>query len=459
LRRPFVPNEEKRVTAPPALMAVLRLTAVLALLSLEEVCGVEEQFRNVPFMSLLELPAEDDAHRVESETQVAAPHDDAVVETAPAPAGGESLSSLSLLELDTDPRTNTDAAPRQRTLDSLSLLEYNPELSPPLSPESHDKFFDHDYPDDQRVEMHKGFNFQHPYPVMQDSEDYDKDYVKDENSDGGQWKAQEVYDQLRAKKSAKVLAAKRAWSAEADLEKALEEAKAKRAAAEEAAKKAADKAADAKSAAAGAESNAKALSSGSAMQEEMDTSVKEVETDVTTLEDCKKKLAEAKEHLKVLMKEKEDHEGARAVEAEQAQAKALTAKDSAEALANSAAEKSAAAADLTAKGPEEDSALDKKIGEAKAKAEAAEEEASKGQSELRAAAIHLRGVRHSEVDDDGGVYYMTPAPPARAPLPPAPRPTLPPPAPPTKSSALATRAPLLFAPFLLLAHALATALP
>lgn len=433
-------------------MAAMRLTALLALVAAEGVFGVEEQFnrRNVPFMSLLELPPaarSDDA-------PVAAPHDDAVVESQHE--GGEPVSSLSLLELDTDPRTLSDAKPRQSAssaFPSLSLLEYDPVLSPPLSPESHDKFFDHDYPDDQRVEMHKGFSFQHPFPVVQDSEDYDKDYVKDENSDGGQWKAQNTYDQLRAAKSSKLLAAKRAWAAEMDLEKALEEAKKNRAAAEEAAKKAAEKAEESKKAAAAAEEKAKALSSADAMKEEIDASVKEVETDVTTLEDCKKKLAEAKEHLKALMKEKEDKEGVRAVEAEQAQARALTAKESAEALSKEAAEKSAAASALAAKAPEEDSALATKISEAKEKAETAEKEASEGEGELRSAAIHLRGVRHSEVDDDGGVYYHhPPAPPAPAPYVPPPRPTV---APVPKSGASACVPAILMSLLVAVAHAAA----
>merc|ERR1719183_3283390 len=48
---------------------------------------------------------------------------------------------------------------------SMALLEmgtgavgadYPHKLSPSLEPEAHDKFFDHDYPDDARVTMHKG---------------------------------------------------------------------------------------------------------------------------------------------------------------------------------------------------------------------------------------------------------------------------------------------------------------
>merc|ERR1712196_536910 len=41
--------------------------------------------------------------------------------------------------------------------------------------------------------------FDHPYPAVQDSSDYDRDYVKDENSDGGRWQAQMEYDTLRSK--------------------------------------------------------------------------------------------------------------------------------------------------------------------------------------------------------------------------------------------------------------------
>jgi len=339
---------------------------------------------------------------------------------------------------------------------SLSLLEMNPNvqpLSPSLEPESHDKFFDHDYPDDQRVEMHKGFAFQHPYPVLQDSEDYDKDYTKDENSDGGQWKAQTAYDTLRAKKSAKVLAAQRAWANEASLEKELEDAKKSRDAKAEAAAKAKADADAATAAATAAEAKAKALSSGDAMKSEIDSTVAEVETDVTTLEDCKKHLADAKEKLKVMMKDKEDHEGVRAVEADQAKARAVTESEQAEALSKDAAEKAATAEDLKAKAPEVDADLASKISAAAAKAEAAAADAKSGQGELESAAIHLRGVRHSEVDDDGGVYYHHPPAPTYAPYVPPPRPTAPPP--PAPKSGAAARVPAVVVSLLALAAAFA----
>jgi hypothetical protein len=81
-------------------------------------------------------------------------------------------------------------------------------ITPKLEPKSHDKFFDHDYPDDHRA-VEPPHAWQHPYPIVQDSEDYDLDFVKDENSDGGEWKVQQDYDNLRGKLAAekKLLAA------------------------------------------------------------------------------------------------------------------------------------------------------------------------------------------------------------------------------------------------------------
>jgi len=69
--------------------------------------------------------------------------------------------------------------------------------SPDLDPASHKQFFKKDYPDDLRTPPVHRFSF--PFPAVQDSEDYDKDFVKDENSDGGEWKAQQEYDQLKSK--------------------------------------------------------------------------------------------------------------------------------------------------------------------------------------------------------------------------------------------------------------------
>lgn len=58
---------------------------------------------------------------------------------------------------------------------------------------------DMDYVHDHQASveyLHKDFD--HPYPIVQDTEDYDKDFVRDENKDNGAWKAQYEYDLLRA---------------------------------------------------------------------------------------------------------------------------------------------------------------------------------------------------------------------------------------------------------------------
>lgn len=91
-----------------------------------------------------------------------------------------------------------------------------------------DKKFGKDYPLDARPSADI-LHFKHPYPVVQDSDDFDKDFVKDENSDDGSFKAQSEYDRLRHKLAgekagvAKALAARD--SAEKELERAMQREK------------------------------------------------------------------------------------------------------------------------------------------------------------------------------------------------------------------------------------------
>merc|ERR1719460_2357442 len=72
-------------------------------------------------------------------------------------------------------------------------------IQPKLDPESHNFFFGKDYPNDMDSTGHIKAKFGHPYPAVQDTDVFDKDYVKDENSDAGEWKAQMTYDLLRTK--------------------------------------------------------------------------------------------------------------------------------------------------------------------------------------------------------------------------------------------------------------------
>merc|ERR550537_1301666 len=83
----------------------------------------------------------------------------------------------------------------------LNLIEASQVLQeriePELEPKSDKKFFGKDYPDDVRPAVIH--HFSHPYPTVQDSDRYEKDYVKDENDDGGYWKAQMEYDRVKNK--------------------------------------------------------------------------------------------------------------------------------------------------------------------------------------------------------------------------------------------------------------------
>jgi DNA repair exonuclease SbcCD ATPase subunit len=90
-----------------------------------------------------------------------------------------------------------------------SLLGYEPRISPPLKDVKSDKKFfgppfPADYPDDKRPVPDKKILDQvkkvgSAYPALQSKEDFDSDFVKDENSDKGAWQAQFEYDALRRK--------------------------------------------------------------------------------------------------------------------------------------------------------------------------------------------------------------------------------------------------------------------
>jgi len=58
--------------------------------------------------------------------------------------------------------------------------------------------FEKDLKIDDRPQV-GSLHFGHPYPTIQDSEDFDKDFVKDENADNGEYTAQSEYDRLRHK--------------------------------------------------------------------------------------------------------------------------------------------------------------------------------------------------------------------------------------------------------------------
>lgn len=88
---------------------------------------------------------------------------------------------------------------------AASVLNIKPNLKDVVSDK---KFFGPpfpaDYPDDKRPVIQKSIlnklkGPDQPYPALQSKADFDTDFVKDENSDKGSWKAQMEYDTLRQK--------------------------------------------------------------------------------------------------------------------------------------------------------------------------------------------------------------------------------------------------------------------
>jgi len=194
---------------------------------------------------------------------------------------------------------------------SIENVAAHRRISPALEPTDDKKFFKKDYPFDKRPAADKYYVFDHPYPAVQDSGDFDKDFVKDENSDGGRWKAQMEYDTLRSKireakdklneLEKKMETEKGEWmkakKAQDEAETAAQEAGQDTAAA----KKAADKAADKVNRLEGSSSE-----EGTKVGGAVGDAVKDVQKEMKDLEDCRKKLAEAKARMKKLMKEKDE---------------------------------------------------------------------------------------------------------------------------------------------------------
>merc|ERR1712039_1115828 len=98
-------------------------------------------------------------------------------------------------------------------------------------------FFGKDYPHDIQPDAKIHKEFTHPYPEMQDDNTYDKDYVKDENNDNGEWAAQTEYDHLRTKLQRQKAEQERSKQYKDELQKKLEEARAAEKAASDAAAK------------------------------------------------------------------------------------------------------------------------------------------------------------------------------------------------------------------------------
>eukprot|EP00747_Dinoflagellata_sp_TGD_P101566 gnl/TRDRNA2_/TRDRNA2_168384_c1_seq1.p2 gnl/TRDRNA2_/TRDRNA2_168384_c1~~gnl/TRDRNA2_/TRDRNA2_168384_c1_seq1.p2 ORF type:complete len:320 (+),score=133.00 gnl/TRDRNA2_/TRDRNA2_168384_c1_seq1:74-1033(+) len=275
------------------------------------------------------------------------------------------------------------ASPSART--SLRIW---PELS---HPQGDKKFFGKDYPRDQRPKVVEKPPFNHPYPAVQDHEDYEVDYVKDENDDKGAWHTQEVYDALKNKLGAQK-AGLAGTKAKAEQEKKeYEWAKKKEAEAEAAAKEKEQMAQQAANMEGSNNTAANTANGG------VRANTKEVEEEMKDLEECKKQLADTRAKLKELVEKTE---------------KAEQEKKEADAAMESADKEEAAAEKLEEEAQEKLKVETTEAAVAKDGYKAQIKELKKTESDLEKAEKRLRKYR-MKVDHKGGVYRPTdePAPP------------------------------------------------
>jgi len=290
-----------------------------------------------------------------------------------------------------------------------SLLQQQVQrISPSLDPKSDEKFFKTDYPDDLKPKARDAF--QYPHPIVQDSGEYDRDYIKDENSDGGEWKAQETYDKIRSKIAEVAAAEVKAQKKDEDAKEVYEAAKKAEAEAAEKVKEAKDNAEQGhekvKKAKESAEEAEKAEekagnSTTGAQSSAVEEAVKSVEKEMKDLENCKKQLADAQAKLKELMGENanaKEEQIKRIHDAEQ-EAENLEKDEAAQQAAADAAMKEAA--ELQGTTEKGEAAYE----DAHKEYEASAKKHKDMQGDLEKAESKLRRFRQSGVDKNGGVYY------------------------------------------------------
>jgi len=280
----------------------------------------------------------------------------------------------------------------------------NSVLSPPVKT-SGKKFFGKDYPWDKRPEVDV-LHFKHPYPVVQDSDDFDHDFVTDQNSDNGEFVAQTEYDRLRHKLAKEKKDVVKSMKSIKKAEKEVEDALRREASAKETEKKriqekkewdarkhgqsAGDSTTEEEKKGEGRKYVVPESKTpgGIASPGEVEIATGETEKAMNTLEECKKQLEEAQEKLKKLMQElqeakKQQEETQAAVDTEGERLKVLEAEQTA---AHAAAQKEY-----------------KEYVDAKEAYEKQQYLVLKMQADIEAAARKIKAVRDAE-DKGGGVY-------------------------------------------------------
>lgn len=187
-------------------------------------------------------------------------------------------------------------------------------IEPKLRPGSDKKFFKADYTNDSSPKSGDGFEFRHPYPVLQDSRSYEKDFVKDENSDSGEWHAQSTYDNLRTKLELEKVEVQTALEHERQGQKELELTKTREADAEQDSKDAELSVQEAKRRLEQAQAIAKRISGGQGGRSDggkIGEAVQEVNHEITDVAACERQVAKVQAELERLLKEKKTRENAR----------------------------------------------------------------------------------------------------------------------------------------------------
>jgi len=280
--------------------------------------------------------------------------------------------------------------------------------NPDLEPESDKKFmgppFPADYPSDLRGGGKHAFNY--PFPHIQGSSTFDADYVKDENSDNGEWQAQMDYDSLRAqlqKAKKEAEEAKKKLAEESDEADTAKDAYGDAKKAEESAQDAADEAAKKAKEAADKVDDVKMpeYSGDVPMENRIEEAKRKVEDKIKNLDDCKQQLKDAQDALKALLEESQKVRDEEAAEHSEERKQAAAQRADAEQAA-------AAAASTTANATQALEGAEKLTGKLKAKLEEEKSEEDKAaetykkeqmdvdelQKKLKAAEDRLRAIRN-----------------------------------------------------------------
>eukprot|EP00929_Paragymnodinium_shiwhaense_P065912 TRINITY_DN3301_c0_g1_i1.p1 TRINITY_DN3301_c0_g1~~TRINITY_DN3301_c0_g1_i1.p1 ORF type:complete len:335 (+),score=134.28 TRINITY_DN3301_c0_g1_i1:75-1079(+) len=247
-------------------------------------------------------------------------------------------------------------------------------------------FFGKDYPADDRIGAHKGFPHEYPFPSVQHDQKYDNDYVKDENTDSGEWQAQMDYDVSKSKIRYQESAVEAASKAEQDQLSQLTAARSAEQSAEEAAEQARSMAAQAQKAGASAEERLEQLAGkpgGEGGTGEIGSAQEHVTVELANFENCQKILQAKKANLQKLIAERD--------------AKASAAANASVANATNAsadADKEEAAVKETLKSVEEEEADVRSTEEQLAEAQKRLEEARRLHSEAARKGAGSNGLEH-----------------------------------------------------------------